>query len=221
MVTKRKSNNVFIWVFVGIIVLLSIGSIVVFTHLSRNYCDENCKLAEFKRGMMTGSIPQQQVHIVPSTSGTSGTYDRDLRVLKDPLYPPINRTDSGNFINTKVAIDNRDLYVGSGNDVGDSYRLVGYLKSSDETTDSGGNSWKLMARQIDRSGRGEFYITPTNNNYDVKIPITSEVLSSGYRLKEVDTIPNELRFKSPLLNEGIYQYVELPKTDLQSGTRYM
>ena len=55
-------------------------------------------------------------------------------------------------------------------------------------------------------------MVPTNNNYDIKIPLTPEVVV-GPRLKDVYTIPNELKFKSPLLNKGTYEGVELPKTD--------
>lgn len=130
---------------------------------------------------------------------------RDLRVLEDPLYPPLNRTDSRNFDSIKTI---------SINDIGDEYRLVGYLTNSDEHMDAGGNNWKLMARQKDRH-TADFYIVPSNNNYDIKIPLTSEVVVSE-RLRDLYTIPTEMLFNSPMLNKTAYVFTELPKTDFSS-----
>jgi hypothetical protein len=89
---------------------------------------------------------------------------------------------------------------------------VGYLTSKDATSsDSGGNNWKLFARQKDRHS-AEFYIIPANNNYDIKVMLTDDVVK-GTRLRDTYTIPNELSFNNPLLNKTPYEFVEIPKTD--------
>jgi type II secretory pathway pseudopilin PulG len=156
------------------------------------------------------SVKQQEQQIV--TVRKTVQKDRDVRVLEDPLYPPLNRTDRDNFDRIDEAL--KPLAT---TDVHDSFRLIGYLKSTSMERDAGGNTWKLFGRMKDRH-QGEFYITPANNLDDVKIPLTQEIVV-GQRLRDIDTIPNELRFKSPLLNDQPYLLVELPKSDLPS--RYM
>lgn len=139
-----------------------------------------------------------------------------------------------NFLAIKEAVDQRAMYVPTrmGGGTGDSYRMVGYLTSkpgSDSETggdgavkkDAGDGSWKVFARQTDRNGRADFYIMPTNNNYDVKIPLNDDTLLSGYRVKNIDDIPQEIRFKTPLMNDGAYVFTEIPKGDLVYNTGFM
>lgn len=142
---------------------------------------------------------------------------RDKRVLEDQLYPPLNRTDALTFDSVVRESRNRNINVPT-NNTWDSYRLVGYIKSKQvdqeyrqPLKDAGGNSWKLMARQKDRN-ESDFYLVPTNNNYDIKVPLTPDVFV-GQRFKDVYTIPKEVQFKSPMLNTEPYEFVELPKTD--------
>lgn len=138
-----------------------------------------------------------QPHLQPISQWSVGTMppNRDIRVLNDPLYPPLNRMVSTPYYDT--------------------FRLVGYLKSScDNERDAGGNTWKLFGRMKDRR-MGEFYISPANTNDDIKIPLTSDVMM-GPRLSDIDTIPNELMFKSPLLNLCHYIFIELPRGQLDS-----
>jgi hypothetical protein len=92
--------------------------------------------------------------------------------------------------------------------------MVAYVSTDDPAKDSGGGAWKLFARQTDNN-RAQFYMMPTNANYDVKIPITDGLLADGQpRLRDVYTIPDTLRFDTPLLSHQAYQVVELPKSDL-------
>lgn len=137
---------------------------------------------------------------------------RDRRVLNDQLFPPLNRTDRLTFDSVAYETKQRNINVPT-NDVGDRFRQVGYITavSQEGEKDAGGNNWKLFGREKSRN-ESEFYMVPTNNNYDIKVPLTPEVVV-GSRLKDIYTIPNELRFKSPLLNKGTYEFVELPKTD--------
>ena len=145
------------------------------------------------------------------------TIDRDRRVLSDPLYPPLNRTDRQTYDGVVRETTARNINIPTTN-VWDSYRLVGYMTSKDtEHRDAGGNSWKLMGRQKDRN-EFDFYLVPTNNNYDIKVPLTSDVYV-GQRFKDIYSIPKEVQFKSPMLNSTGYDFIELPKTDF-SDQRY-
>ena len=142
------------------------------------------------------------------------TTQRDYRVLSDPLFPPLNRTEAPTHVALQQNIHNRQMYVPT-NEVRDTYRLVGYLINKDgETTDAGGNNWKLMARMKDRH-TADFYMIPSNRNYDIKVNITNDMVQ-GTRLRDLYSIPNEIQFKSPLLNASPYQFVEIEKGDLAS-----
>ena len=149
----------------------------------------------------------QHMRMIPSIS-------RDERVLYDQLYPPLNRIDSRSYDEMNVQITNRNMYVPL-NDIGDRYRLVGYLTSDEDTMDKGGNAWKLFARQKDRHV-SDFYIIPANKNYDLKISIKDDMVV-GTRLRDIYTIPSEIRFKSPFLHATPYQFVENEKTDYTSS----
>jgi hypothetical protein len=103
-------------------------------------------------------------------------------------------------------------------DSADSFRLVGYLSSSESNRDAGSNNWKVMARMKDRQ-QGEYYIIPANNNIDLKIPLTADVVA-GERLRDIYSLPREMSFRSPMLNQSPYTFTEIPKGDLGSS-RYM
>jgi len=138
---------------------------------------------------------------------------RDKKVLNDQLYPPLARTDRLTFDSVAYETEKRNINIPI-KDIGDTYRLVGYLTSKSEEIDSGGNKWKLMARQKDRN-ETDFYAIPVNNNYDIKVHLSPEICH-GQRIRDIYTIPKELKFKSPLLNNDVYEFVELPKTDFSS-----
>lgn len=142
---------------------------------------------------------------------------RDRQVLQDPLYPPLNRSDAVTQANTTSAIRTGQLYQNP-NDTLDSFHLIGYLSSTEHDRDAGGNNWKLFGRMKDRN-QGDYYILPANNNIDLKIALTNDIIV-GERLRDLYTIPKELRFNSPMLNHGPYQVVEIPKSDLTSP-RYL
>lgn len=146
------------------------------------------------------------------------TINRDYRVLKDDLFPPINRSDT--YTHTELAnnIINRNMYIKT-NDMGDTFRLVGYITNTSNEKDTGNNSWKLFGRQKDRH-MSEFYITPTNNNNDVKIYINDDIVV-GDKLRDIYTIPNYITFNSPMLNNNPYHVVEVPKQDLTRTNDYL
>lgn len=138
---------------------------------------------------------------------------RDLRVLNDPLYPPLNRTDSQTF--QRIVNESRALNVNVPTNLSDdTFHLVGYLSTNTTISqDVGGNNWKLMAREVNRN-ESEFYIIPTNTNYSIKIPLTPDIFV-GEKIRDIYSIPTEVRFNSPLLNRTPYVFVEIPKTKFQ------
>lgn len=149
----------------------------------------------------------------------NNTIMRDYRVVKDDLFPPFNRSDNNTHTNLTNNIMNRSMYVNT-NNVNDTFRLVGYVTSTDSKRDSGNNSWKLFGRQKDRHF-SEFYISPTNNNNDVKIFLTDNIIV-GDRVRDIYAIPNNITFRSPMLNESPYQVVEIPKQDISyNSLNYM
>jgi hypothetical protein len=101
-------------------------------------------------------------------------------------------------------------------DHNDTFRLVGYITNKDATQqDVGGNTWKLFARQKDRHS-SDFYMVPANKNYDVKIHVKDDMIQ-GERLRDLYTIPNTITFKSSMLNDTPYEFIEIPKSDLTSA----
>lgn len=155
----------------------------------------------------------------PPSINRKDTIVRDYRVVKDDLFPPFNRSDTNTHTDLTNNIINRSMYVNT-NNVNDTFRLVGYVTSTDSKRDAGNNSWKLFGRQKDRHF-SEFYMSPTNNNNDVKIFLTDNIIV-GDRVRDIYAIPSSITFKSPMLNETPYQVVEIPKQDVSyNALNYM
>lgn len=155
----------------------------------------------------------------PPSINRKDTIVRDYRVVKDDLFPPFNRSDTNTHTDLTNNIINRSMYVNT-NNVNDTFRLVGYVTSTDSKRDAGNNSWKLFGRQKDRHF-SEFYMSPTNNNNDVKIFLTDDIIV-GDRVRDIYAIPSSITFKSPMLNETPYQVVEIPKQDVSyNALNYM
>jgi len=227
---KIKPRESSLWI-IGLLIILGFicVSIIIF-YLSQNYCDKECRMQEFQKGRMSVSTPPPSTSLsqnpsqVPSQHPPPQTssYERDLRVVKDPLYPPLNRTETANHIEIKNKVENRQLYVSTrSQSPQDEYRLIGYyVADTSSTKDSGNNSWKLFARKVD-SNRSNFYMSPTDKNLDIKVPITDEIIAPGYRLRDIYDIPSTIKFKSPLLlADDEYKLIELPKTDLSTAQNY-
>jgi hypothetical protein len=153
--------------------------------------------------------PEQRV---PNTTVVNRATERDMRVLRDPLYPALNRSETDVHNRTIDAINQKQLYNRT-QDFTDRYRMVAYVTSPEDKKDSGGNVWKLMARSKDRN-QGEFYLIPANNNYDMKIMLNNDIIAGNEKLRDVYTIPKVLSFKTPLLNDTPYEVTELPMTDM-------
>lgn len=212
----RYSTFVYGCFIAGIMLLIFLVALVIVYNMKPVKCP-NGFVCTPKGATSSPQIQMQAMSAMPMPPRTSySTTERDMRVLDDPLYPPLNRTDRVTYDGVVRQSDARNFNVPTQGS-GDSYRLVGYLiNSSDDTKDSGGNSWKLMARQKDRN-EADFYIIPTNKDFDVKVPLTPEVFAGGSRFKSVDTVPMEVQLVSPLLSKTPYTFVELPKGSFSDG----
>jgi len=143
---------------------------------------------------------------------------RDRKVVSDQLYPPLNRTDNKTHEELVKNINTRGMYIQT-NDINDKYRLVAYVTNNSEERDAGNNNWKLFARQKDRN-ISDFYMKPTDNNNDMKVPITDDIVI-GERLRDIYNIPKQLTLNSPLFNKNPYNIVEIPKADLSNSGDYI
>jgi hypothetical protein len=204
------------------ILLISIAvlSIVILSAIAIKYFLFNEKDIEEKDDKVCMSVREYNkmnkscahVHMRETDSVAS----RDLKVVADPLYPPLNREDASNFNAVRKEVEQHNMYV-SLNDINDSYRLLGYITYSEpEPIDKGGNSWQLFGRMKNRNN-ADFYIISTNNNYNMKIPLTPEIMNN--KRFDLYNIPTEMQFNYPMLNRGIYNFLEIPKTDY-SSSRY-
>jgi hypothetical protein len=153
-----------------------------------------------------------------ATATTQDTVDRDRKVLNDQLYPPLNRSDNITHTNLANNINKRNMYINT-NDIRDTYRLVGYVTNNSDEKDTGNNNWKLFARQKDRN-TSDFYMKPTDNNNDIKVTISDEIVVGG-RLRDIYDIPRKITFNSPMLNKESYDIVEVPKADLSRSADYI
>lgn len=225
MVKKNShaDGNVVWWYALGVVVVAIIFVVAYFVMFADCPIGKVCMSKGEYAAVVTNKTPTEaQVRVIvehqhpPSTSDTTTSVaSRDYRVLNDPLYPPLNRSDTRTHDTLTHSVRNRNMYVPTGGgDIGDTYRLVGYLVNNDSEKDSGGNSWKLFARQKDKN-TSDFYMMPSNNNFDIKIPIRDEIVV-GTRLRDVYTIPSEIQFTSPMLNATTYHFIENPKTDLST-----
>jgi hypothetical protein len=140
-----------------------------------------------------------------------GIETRDRKVIEDQLYPPLNRSDNKTHSELVKNINSRNMYIQT-NNMNDKYRLVGYVTNNAEEKDVGNNNWKLFARQKDRN-ISDFYMKPTDNNNDIKVPITDDIVV-GDKLRDIYNISKHITFNSPLFNNTPYNIIEIPKADL-------
>lgn len=199
-----------------VILLLVVAGIIVF-YRSKSVEVKTCPLPVCTKECNVESGPQPAPIVIVMDKHQdhqpSFTEVRDKNVIANPLYPPLNRSDK----QTHESLVNNQVFNYKTDGMNDTYRLVGYLTNNDADRDVGGNNWKLFGRMRDRH-TGDYYIVPSNNNYDIKIPLTPEVMN-GIKLKDVYTLPTEMKFNSPMLNKSIYTFTEIPKTDF-TDSRY-
>lgn len=205
--------NILITVLLLIVLCIITGIIIIYFKKPNNVPDDKICLAKSEYTKLIENKSKQSDIVIENT------VSRDQRVLSDQLYPPLNRTNTVIHDALEHNIQHRNMYVPT-NDMMDNYRLIGYLVNQDDAKDAGGNNWKLFARQKDRN-RSDFYIIPANNNFDIKIHISDEMIQGNEKLRDVYTVPKQISFNTPMLNKTSYQYVEIPKADLTAGVRYL
>jgi hypothetical protein len=215
MALSKMSPKTYNKIFIGVIFCLSILILILVLYYFREKQFLSTQILSNQQGTTkaysTNTITQNAM------MNPYAARKHDENVLYDQLYPPTNRTDASTYNNMDVQVRNRNMYVPTRAST-DDYRMVGYLVSQ-EGNDSGGNNWKLFARQKNNNN-ADFYMVPANNNYDIKIPISNDIVVGKEKLRDVYTIPNEIQFNSPMLNKDSYTFIELPKTDL-SDSRYL
>jgi hypothetical protein len=208
----RMCITVLFGVFLLIIVIIFFYFYIYLNYQNRNLVINNNKIEKSnhsKWGLIKRWFPFRR------------SENRDRRVLNDPLYPPENRTDSLNYDIMSQAVNNRNFYVPT-NDYGDSFRMVGYLHNKggvSAESDSGGNIWKLMGKQISNN-RSQFYIIPSNNNYDLKIGLNDDIVVGRNKFRDIYDIPQEVTFNTPLLATTPYTFTELPRSDYTNTGYY-
>lgn len=215
MATIKQQNKLLWTVLFFMILIIIIGLIMYIKNTYYNNNDNNSedkvciRISEFKRL----SVPQQITsNELPKRIKIDDS--RDRRVLNDPLYPALNRSEFDVHNSVVEQIQKKNLY-NTTQEFTDRFRLVAYITNQDENKDSGGNTWKLMGRQKDKN-RGEFFMVPANNNYDMKIMLNNDMLT-GEKLRDIYTIPKQLSFKTPLLNESPYEVTEIPMNDFTNN----
>lgn len=145
--------------------------------------------------------------------GGGGVGMRDRRVVYDDFYPPYGRSAAYNYDPRFIGrVTNLPTQAGAA----DTYRLVGYLNNPSASVPT----WKVFGRQRDRN-RADFYMTPAYAGYDMKLQITDEIVVGRDKFRDLDTIPSQVTFSSPMLESSSpYTFVELPKSDLRDGLMY-
>lgn len=141
--------------------------------------------------------------------------ERDRAVLKDPIYPPLARTERPIFDNLMRQTNLNVPTRGSE----DTYRALAYLINTNKAKpDMGGDVWMLFGRQTFRgSSRGEFFASPVNDRRaDMKVPLKDDMML-GEKIRDIYALPPSVTFRSPFFSDEPYTVSELPKPDLTSG----
>jgi hypothetical protein len=213
-----KTIPYFIVLFLLIIISLIIYIILASNESKESKTDNKVCLSINDYNILLDKANHNKNKSSSNTGESDDTVVRDRKVLEDQLYPPLNRSDNRTHTELVNNITNRNMYIRT-NDINDTYRLVGYVTNNSDEKDTGNNNWKLFARQKDRN-ISEFYMKPTDNNNDVKVPITDDIVV-GDRLRDIYNIPKQLTFNSPMFNKDPYNVVEVPKADLSRSADYL
>jgi hypothetical protein len=213
-----KTIPYFIVLFLLIIISLIIYIILASNESKESKTDNKVCLSINDYNILLDKANHNKNKSSSNTGESDDTVVRDRKVLEDQLYPPLNRSDNRTHTELVNNITNRNMYIRT-NDINDTYRLVGYVTNNSDEKDTGNNNWKLFARQKDRN-ISEFYMKPTDNNNDVKVPITDDIVL-GDRLRDIYNIPKQLTFNSPMFNKDPYNVVEVPKADLSRSADYL
>lgn len=193
----------------AMIILALVGTLFVVLQQCHARCPSSSnKPLEFTvlTDAMRQELMQLQLQQQQPPADASPVEIRDRRVLSDPLYPPLQRTHAPVAQRFQHMVEARSVGVPT-RPRDDTYRLVGYVVNSRNKEDV----WKLFARAREaRRGEGDFYVTPSNRNQDIKVALdpTTDVVTP--RLRDLYTLPSEVTFKHPMFEPDVpYTIVEL------------
>lgn len=139
---------------------------------------------------------------------------RDVRVLKDELYPPYNRPSSD--VSRRYMNEPNLNPIPTRDGGSDTYRIVGYLVSEEDKNDV----WKLYAREKYRGSTSEFYASPANKNYDMKVVLDKDSLIGPNKLKDLYDMPEQVMVNHPMFSKSSYRIVSLSNSDLSSSSYF-
>jgi hypothetical protein len=130
-------------------------------------------------------------------------YERDRRVDSDNLYPPLSREQ----------VLPRDTY-----------RPVAYLVAEEEPGIQGiqrGDVWKLYARERSRGSHSDFYAVSADRQFDAKVALTEENVTSQPRLRDVYNLPASIEIRHPMFRGNTqYKVVEMDRADWGAMPNY-
>jgi len=151
---------------------------------------------------------------MPTTmTGTDIIGDRDEAVLRDNLYPPLDRMNrplADEYLKYKLKGD----FGWSTRDNSDTYRLIGYLINSTDRADK----WNLFGRQKNRgSNQGEYYAIQQCNSHGpcTKIVLNDDIITNN-KFRDYYNLPTTVTFNSPVFATSLYDVIQL-KTNIDSG----
>jgi len=137
---------------------------------------------------------------------------RDVAVLNDDLYPPLNRNPKP-IANDYMRYKSTGYFDYPNRGTPDTFRLIGYMINSTNKHEK----WNLFGRQkFSGSSQGEFYVVQQcSNSTCTKINLDDDILVGG-KIRDFYNLPNTITLNSPLFDTVPYNIVQL-KTTLDSG----
>ena len=140
--------------------------------------------------------------------------DRDRRVISDPLYPIINRTDRPTF---DYLIRNPSIrgIMTRYDDNLDTHRPIAIAKLNTGGVISKSDLYYLFGkRKSKNSSKGDYYLWAPNINNQIKIPLVDD--RNNPLIKDFDNIPSLLKIKDGIFAGATVEIQELNNADLIS-----
>lgn len=144
--------------------------------------------------------------VVVSTIGPDLIDRRDKAVIRDDLYPPIDRMPrplADEYLRYKLD----GTFGVATRDSSDTYRLVGYLINSIDRNDK----WNIFGRQRYRgSNQGDYYAIQqcVGHGPCTKIVLNDDITTNN-QLRDYYNLPTTLTFTSPVFANTPYDVVQL------------
>jgi hypothetical protein len=149
-------------------------------------------------------MPSQPTPTLTPTLAIDPVNGRDHAVINDALYPPLARTDRPTI---DLAMANPAITGYPTRGSPDTFRPLALAK--DKTS---GETYYLMGREKYRgSSQGEFYMIPTDKQNRLKIQLLDD--RGNQLIRDIYSIPDEIKIKTGIFKDKEYQVEELKKTE--------